>query len=54
MFCLSVSIEKRHVDMTRIKELLKILQVIMQFEENRNIANITLAENRFESLQTTV
>ena len=40
--------------MTRIYELLKILKVIIRFEENKNIVNIMSLKSWFESLMTTV
>ena len=44
-FCLH---RKGHVDVTRISEFLKILQVIIRFEENKNIVNVTSVKNRFK------
>ena len=54
LFVLSFCLDgKGHVDMATTLDFLKILQVINQFKENRNIVNITLVKTWFEFLWTT-
>ena len=54
-FALSFWIQKKeHVHMTKISELLKIPQIIIPFEENKNIVDIMSVKKWFESLRTTI